>query len=303
MLRLKKGFDAFAHVPDGVANYAALSEQMVAEGRRAGARLLWIVPLRNLKDFPPRPDDQGLPLLNLFQAAELLRPHRLTASEAYRLGRYYAAHQDIARARRLLTLASDLNPGVGRVHSAVIEAIKRLPARYPEVAVYDPEPALERSQKVGLLGDETFVDWCHLRLETHLELARLIADQLTPGLSRSLGSPQSIPENLDALLPDRRDYEIRGLDEAGFYNIQFFRYPQARDYFQRRLNDGFSIQAAIGLAISDIQLGKSQEATRWIREFTGRASPEDIQKALGRFPSPQQEIFRAHLAPLKKEFP
>ena len=79
-------FDWRTHVDDAVVNYQRVSGALVALAKRSGARLIYVTPLRNLRDFPPEPGDDVAPLLAPGDAERLAVSSGRTPTDSYRLG-------------------------------------------------------------------------------------------------------------------------------------------------------------------------------------------------------------------------
>jgi len=277
-------FDFPAHVPDVYRDFEWITGRIVAFARASDAKLVYLVPLRNLRDFPPEPGVEFSPPLTAPEARAIeARPSRMPP-DAFLLARHYEAAGDTARAKALYCEASDGSYFFGRATSRLVQFVRELPGRYRDVAVVDVEPELERESAGGVIGDDWLVDASHFRLETHFRVARALARELEPLVTQRFGPPTgdapAFSELVNQLTPNVEQMLMDGIEYSGFWNFVAQRWKRAADFYEERLKLGYSLNSALGLGMCRVQLGDLAEARAMADRIRATSSEQDIAQAI-----------------------
>lgn len=294
-----KGFVWEDHVKTVVQAYAETTEELIRAARQSGAQMLFTTPLRNLKDFPPpnyRPAD-CLIRMSSQEAESVTQVPRPSSIACYRAGRYFLSKGNMPLARKYFRLASDQSPG--RCLTILLDYLRQLPSRHPGVRTVDLESKYE-SATLRILGDEVLVDSVHLRLDSHYQVALILADEMSPELTKRFGPPRSGPCSLsEATLRRLSSFErcyALGMQAAGLANVGRERWRQAVHYLRLSQSRQRTVVGSLGLVVSEEQLGNREAASRILHELVTTFPADEIDNALNSY-----FLDRLELRPLIKE--
>jgi hypothetical protein len=278
----QSNFDREKNIDSGIENYEWLSEKIIDVAHRSRSRVLFCMPLINLRDFPPLPEDEDCAPLTTAQAEALDRCRERAASDSFRLARYFEILGNPEKAKALYGEASDKTDRFGRVHSRILAYI-RSTSRHRDVTVID----LERRLNIPLPGDEELVDWCHPKVEMNYRIALSLAAALSPELTSKFGLPCSPPPSFqDTLERVTCNVKMRLADgncEAGHLNTDAFRWRLAKKYYERSIelcDYEFPLTAHVGHALSCLQLDDKESAGEIARMVGGRSSKTAIRECI-----------------------
>lgn len=189
-----------------VEHFAFNLEQIVGLARAHGAKVVFVKPASNLKDFSPfksshgetfdpagRRQFQGLLAEGAARLSEGRFPAAIESLEAaraldpqyadvhFRLGQALLNHGDVDAARDALILAKELDIAPLRALDALSNQVDAV-ARRLDVPWVDLPSLLEAQNRQrlghGILGREVFLDHVHPNLETHGLIAEHLLDVL-----------------------------------------------------------------------------------------------------------------------------
>ena len=256
------------------------TEKIVAQAQANGTRVIAMVPVRNLRDIPPNPDDDLLPPLSSSEAREILSRAEPTATESFRLAKYLDSAGNTRLARLYFERASDATTRVGRIHSRSAAFIRDLDKRLPGLISIDTERVAEKLTGHPILGYDVMVDWCHPELKLDYQIAAMIAGSLEREFTARFGKPAGPVPDFEAA---RRDAATNlaealaiGKEEGGFVNFHLGFYRRARGYFMRRLEVGYSLKSALGLYLADLRIGKRGNLAALRETIRRRSSAAEV---------------------------
>ena len=261
------------HVDDCIENYKYLTDKIVNLSEGNNTCLVFLTPLRNIKDFPPHVEVDKLPLLRKNEVDTILRNDHLDTDDAFRLGKYFENLKDIEKARKYYRYSSDNSVWVGRIHSSLLSYIREIPDLYPDVKMIDLYNSFRKELNVDFLDDSFFVDWCHLKPESNYLIAREIAENIKKRIESQYGPPENPVPDYNSLLgkavDNQRQFFDFGYQEAGFINAQYHRWENAIYYFNQVYYKKDNIKATMGLFLANSKLNnkaKAEELFEYIKE-------------------------------------
>lgn len=284
------------YIENAVSNYKNVTYKFksIAEGHDIS--LLFITPLRNLADYPPDPALDTMTNISKQTSSYLQNKKTRTPSESFQVARFLDKRGQYRSAKKYYEEASDgsVSRG-GRTHSQIISFIRSLSGKYSQISVLDMESKIEQELPKGIIGDETLVDWCHPTLETHYKIAVSISEKLLPALKVKYGLPENNVLSFEQLrnqVPNFKTLEVIGIEESGFFNLQFKRYKQAKLFFEERLNYNYSLKSALGLGICYIYLNETNEAKDIAKLIFTKSNQREIESAISEFYNPEKNKIR-----------
>jgi hypothetical protein len=284
------------YIEDAVSNYKNVTYKFKSIAERYDISLLFITPLRNLADYPPDPALDSMTNISEQTSSYLQNKKTRTPSESFQVARFLDKRGQYRSAKKYYEEASDGSVSRGaRTHSRIISFIRSLSGKYSQISVLDMESKIEQNLPKGIIGDETLVDWCHPTLETHYEIAVAISEKLIPALKVKYGLPENNVLSFEQLrnqVPNFKRVEVIGIEEGGFFNIQFKRYKQAKLFFEERLNYNYSLKSALGLGICFIYLKETNEAKNIARLISAKSNQREIESAISEFYNPERDKIR-----------
>lgn len=250
-------------------NFQGNLEEIIDTGLGAGAKIVLCTVAGNLKDFPPLASLPGKEtgaaertnLETLMQRARQSHVAQLTnetvaalqaalqvdahfAEAHYRLGEAALAVTNVAEARASFSKARDYDALPFRTDSKQNEIIRNAAQRFAAqgVRLLDSEEALTKLA-AGVLGDETFFDHVHFKLEGNYQMGVLLARELENQFPSELkakatgdwAAMEAIEQRLGLTDFNRRTaYEqiLQRLFDAPFTN-QFNHLPRAQALAQK----------------------------------------------------------------------
>ena len=286
-LAKKNNFQWNEHVDDCVENYKYLTDKIVKLADKNNASLIYITPLRNIKDFPPFSGVHKLPLLSKNEADYILINNPLSADDAFRLGRYFESIKDIEKAREYYRYSSDNSVWVGRIHSSLLSYIREIPDLYPSVKTIDLYSSLRKELNVDFLDDSFFADWCHLKPRSNYLIAREIAKNMEKQIESQYGPPENpVPDYnrvLETAVYDKKQFFDFGLQEAGYINAQYHRWEKAVYYFNQVSYKEDYIKVTMGLFLANSKLNNESEAERFLRNIKNKWNLTEITSCIDTF--------------------
>ncbi len=282
-------FNWRSHVEAGIGNYKRITSDFSDLAQSLGAGVVHATPLRNLRDYPPLPDKDYS--LKAREEAEKIRddPAR-SPVEAYRAARYFDMQGDMDTALILYREAADQSIEAGRVHSSILEYIEDIPTEHPSARVIDVAGVTKNKIGRPVIGDETLVDWCHLKLETNLliagEIMRGIEDLVAARMGPPAGSIPGYRDILRLLVDSPEEFIAEGNLAAGLSNLQGGRYKQAAAYFGLALANSDAPPGLIGLFLASKRLGDDRMMIEYSNRISSKYSPDEICDAVREFYQP-----------------
>lgn len=263
-------------------SYDANTHRILKAAKSAKAKVLFIIPLRDLKDI--RPFAQDIETYSVtasdIQRAEQNATLDPTLHDA--MGRYYAANGQMRKAYEHFTMAADVLPGTCVTRTR--NFLRRLPDLYPNVMILDTERSFEKMTGTLLRGAETLTDSVHLRLDTHSALAGLAADQIEPDLEQRFGSPQLGPIDQINISHGNRTYfndiKAQGALSAGMANLFLRRWSVAKAFLTEAAAWRDSLQPQLALATCELHLRRFSAADRVLIQVLRQHSAERIDTVL-----------------------
>ncbi|MCH9648924.1 MAG: tetratricopeptide repeat protein [Deltaproteobacteria bacterium] len=191
-------------------------ERMVALARGAGADLIFVEPVANLKDFSPFKSEHQTPwtgeleiafereldqaaqrlsggdiaaALGHLDAAQALDP--LFAEVHFRRGHTLLALGDEEAAREAFLAAKELDVAPLRVRQAFIDSLRTLASRRDLPLIPLPEVLAREGERrfgVSIPGREFLLDHVHPDMETHRRIAELVVEAMAEQGLVNLGS-------------------------------------------------------------------------------------------------------------------
>jgi len=272
------------HIDDCIENYKYLTDKIVNLSKKNNTSLIYLTPLRNIKDFPPHVDMTRLPLLRKNEVDNILQNNHLDTNAAFSLGRYFESMEDIKKAREYYQYSSDNSVWVGRIHSSLLSYIREIPDLYSNVKMIDLYSSLRKELNVDFLDDSFFIDWCHLKPESNYLIAREIVKNIGKQIESQYGPPEnSVPDYnslLEKAVDNKRLFFDFGYQEAGFINAQYHRWEKAIYYFNKVSYKEDNIKASIGLFLANSKLNNESEAEELFNYIKGRWSMAEITSCI-----------------------
>ena len=268
----------------GLANFKINLHEIMNQARSIGAKLLVSIPLRNYFFYPGDeiglgvyPPDHGSPSTadNFFKMAQI----------EYKDGK-------IETATKYFKMASDSSNRIGRLRSSVEGFLRLLPQQEPDVEIFDAEQEIANRLNEKIIADSHFFDWVHLTPETSALLSDLLANKLYPmilshfqerGIQLEVQNSSSMYRSSNLLENEITLYRDWCLEEAGYTNFEFGRFDHAILFFSSRSDKNSSLKSDIGLFLSQLQLGISQEAVTTRSKIAKNFSTEEIKTTLEKY--------------------
>lgn len=253
-------FDSASHIEEATQYFTESLVSIANLAKSVGAEFILINPLKNISNFSPDPRVEFEDPVKPNEVKRLLNLSSLSANDQFRLGHFYLAKKNNAKAKFHFLESSDHNFRVGRINSRLTRAMEQIAHQDSRTTYYDLEKEWNSRDRSEFTLPKYFTDWIHLTLNTQLQIAHALTLKLSSSL-KSHHEKSGIEESLEMSelpksIPNFRTLQAIGLQESGYFNFQMGHYPRAIHDFKESLALKWESKSALGLWVCYHRLGE-----------------------------------------------
>ena len=279
-------FQAERYFDSGILNFKQAVDEILRQAKKRSTFVLFVIPLRNVKDFPVEEGGDTKDIPPTERVKELEASCDRVPSDCYLLGRYFKSRGEIESASLYFEKASRTPRRISWIQKEMVQYLVQVANSTPHAQVLDLEGALKARFGKDFIDDEFLIDWVHLKLHTNYLVADEIFNALQDTLRRIHGprtaAPRSYESIAQGLLPSSKFEELArtGLEESMFVNVQFGRWRQVLETAQTLGSDDISLKAQMALGLAELKLGHIAEARGIAKAIAKRATEDEVESSI-----------------------